>query len=82
MKFLIRQAIFMGHLITIDGVRPNPAIVKAILNMPTPRDKVGIRRFLGAMNYLSKFCPQLSNVTNPLRDLTKGSVPSLWSTQP
>ena len=81
MKFPVREAIFTGHLITTDGIRTNPAIVKAILNMPTPSDKVGIRRFLGAMNYLSKFSPQLSSVTHSLRTLTKDDVPFLRSTQ-
>ena len=71
MKFLVREAIFMGHLITTDSVQPNLAVVKAILNMPTPRDKARILRFLGAMNYLSKLCPQLSSVTHPLRNFTK-----------
>ena len=27
------------------------------MNMPTPIDKMGIRRFLSAVNYLKKFCP-------------------------
>ena len=49
--------------------------------MLTPTDKQGIRRFLGAINYLSKFCPQLSSVTQPLRNLTREDTPFLWSTK-
>lgn len=79
MKFLACQAAFMGHLITTEGLQPNPAIVKAILNMPTPADKRGVRRFLAAINYLSKFCPQLSSITNPLRHVTKDDMTFLWS---
>ena len=81
MKFLVRKATFMGHIITTDGLQPNPVTVQAILNMPTPKDKQGVRRFLGAINYLSKFCPQLSSVTQPMRNLTKEDTPFLWSAQ-
>ena len=65
MKFLIRQATFMGHLIAAEGLKPNPSTVEAILKMPTTTDKPGICRFLGATNCLSKFCPQLSSATHP-----------------
>ena len=81
MKFLDRKATLMGHVITTIGLQPNPVTVQAIVTMPTPTDKQGIRRFLGAINYLSKFCPQLSSITQPLRNLTKGDIPFLWSTK-
>ena len=40
-KFLVREAVFMGHVITTDGLQPNPVTVQAIVNMPTPNDKQG-----------------------------------------
>ena len=79
MKFLVWEAVFMGHVITTDGLQPNPVTVQAIVNMPTPKDKQGVRRFLGTINYLSKFYPLLSTVTQPLPNLTKEDVQFLWS---
>ena len=81
MKFLVREAVFMGHVITTDGLQPNPVTVQAIVNMPIPKDKQGIRRFLGAINYLSKFCPLLSTVTQPLQNLTRDDIHFLWSAE-
>lgn len=78
MKFLVRKAAFMGHVITTDGLQPNPITVQAIVAIATPTDKQGFRRFLGAINYLSKFCPQLSSITHPLRNLTKEDISFLW----
>ena len=49
MKFLVGEAVFMGHVITTDGLQPNPVTVQAIDNMPIPKDKQGVRRFLGAI---------------------------------
>ena len=79
MKVLVRKAVFIGHVITTEGLQPNPVTDQAIVSMPTPVDKQGVRRFLGAINYLSKFCPQLSTITQPLQNLTKDDMPFLWS---
>ena len=64
----------MGHLITGDGLKPDHAKVKAVKEMPKPTDLAGIQRFLGFVNYLSKFLPHLSEVCEPLRQLTKKEV--------
>ena len=49
MKFLLQEAVFKGHIITTDGLQPNPVTVQAIVNMPIPKDKQGVHRFLGAV---------------------------------
>lgn len=74
-KSLVRKAAFMGHLITTDGLKLNPTIVEAILNMPTPMDRPGVCRFLGVIDCLSKFCPK------PSSDLTKDDTTFVWSEQ-
>ena len=47
--------------------------------MPRPKDNAETRRLLGMITYLSKFIPQLSEVTQPLRELTKQDNQFLWS---
>ncbi|XP_068687773.1 uncharacterized protein [Montipora foliosa] len=61
-----------------DGLRVDPAKVKAVLEMPAPTDKTGIQRLLGMIQYLSKFLPHLSDKTKPLRDLTQQDVEWCW----
>ena len=39
MKVLVRKAVFIGHVITTEGLQPNPVTVQAIVSMPTPVDK-------------------------------------------
>ena len=39
--------------------------------MKQPSDVAGVRRILGTVNYLAKFLPHLSQVSKPLRQLTK-----------
>ena len=81
MKFLICKATFMSHVTTTDGLQPNPVTVKAMITMPTPTEKQAVRRFLRDINYLAKFCSELSSVTQLQYNLTKEDMPFLWSTR-
>ena len=69
---------FFGHLLTADGLKPDPDKVKAIVEMPAPKDKKELQTMLGMITYLSKFAPQLSETTKPLRDLLKDDVDFSW----
>ena len=62
---------YVGHIITKDGIKPDPNKVQAVQNMPHPTSKNSLRRFLGFVTYLSKFLPNLSTATEPLRKLLK-----------
>lgn len=75
-KLKLRQpeVSFIGHTATGEGLKVNPAKVKAIREMPAPTDKAGVQRLLGLAQYLGKFLPHLSDVTKPLRELTQQDV--------
>ena len=47
------QVAFIGHVASGDGLRVDPAKVKAVLEMPAPTDRTGIQRLLGMIQYLS-----------------------------
>ena len=72
---------FMGHLITSKGLEPDPDKVKAVEEMPELTTKQELKSLLGFVNYLSKFLPKLSEVAQPLRDLTAKEAKFIWSTQ-
>ena len=46
---------YCGHILTSEGILPDPAKVEAITQMPRPRGKTEVRRPLGMINYLGKF---------------------------
>lgn len=73
-----KEVRFIGHLITADGLKPDPEKVKAVLEMPDPRDVAGIRRFIGIINYLSKCIPGLSDKCEPVRKMTVQNVEWCW----
>ena len=61
---------YMGHLITAEGLKPDPQKTQAIQFMQKPKDQAPVQRYLGFVNYLSKFLPKLSTLCKPLRELT------------
>ena len=81
LQFRLTEVPYMGHLLTDQGVKPDPLKVEAITNMPRPNDAKGVLRLLGSVNYLSKFLPNLSAVVAPIRKLTYKDVPFHWESQ-
>ena len=69
---------FIGHILTPQGLKPDPCKVKAIVDMPDPTDAQSLRRFLGMVNYLAKFLPRLSEETEVLRKLTEKDAQWCW----
>ena len=67
----------MGHVLSADGVKPDPLKVEAIKAMPPPGDREELQRFLGVVTYLSKFIPNMSQKSAPLRQLLQKDVE--WS---
>ena len=61
---------FFGHLIGKNGLRPNPAKVAAIQAMQ-PDSLQSLQTFLGMVNYLHRYSPNIADITVPLRDLCK-----------
>ena len=68
LKFKQAEVQFMGHLLTREGTKPDKTKVDGIVSMPEPKDKKSVQRYLGMLNYLNKFCKNLSEHCKPLRD--------------
>ena len=69
---------YFGHIWSADGLRPDPVKTQGIRDMPSPTSKEELETVLGMATYLGKFAPNLSDVTAPLRDLTKKENAFIW----
>ena len=72
---------FIGHVMTPEGVKPDPRKVEAVMKMERPSDVAAVRRLVGFVHYLSKFLSKLSELCEPLRRLTHKGVEWSWSTE-
>ena len=71
---------FSGHKIDADGIQPDPSKISAITEMQEPRDVPELCRFLGMVNYLGRFVPNLADVLHPLNELLHKDT--LWTWGP
>lgn len=69
--FKVTKIEFLGHIFDADGVRPAESKVEAIQNFRSPQTKEELRSFLGLVNYLGSFIPDLGTKTHCLRELEK-----------
>ena len=65
---------YFEHILTEEGVKPDPNKTRAIRDMPAPKSKEELHTLLGMYNYLSQYIPNLSTSNQPLRDLMKAKV--------
>ena len=67
------KALFIGHILTQEDLKPNTEIAKAVIEIP--------RRFLDTVTRLSKFDANLSEVVRPLLELTHVKHDIVWADQ-
>ena len=72
---------FLGHIISSEGLKIDPSKTEAITKIPLPRSFNELQRFLGMVNYLGKLIPNLAEHTTPLRNLLKKDVLELKKPQ-
>ena len=80
-KEAVMELKYLGVILTQEGIKPDNGKIEAILKMPEPVDKEGVRRFLGMVNHFSKFLPDLANITSSLRELLNKKVEWHWDAQ-
>ena len=70
---------FLGQIVDAHGVRPDPNKVTAIRGMAAPMNTTELRRYLGMINQLSKFTPNIVELTKPLRELLSKKNKWTWN---
>ncbi|MGH2623852.1 MAG: reverse transcriptase family protein, partial [Sphingobacterium sp.] len=69
----VKSVKMLGHIVSTEGIKPDPGKVKAVLAARPPKDKHELRSFLGTVSFLRRFIPNCSTLLAPLIELTKKS---------
>lgn len=73
-EFLKKEVSYLGHVVTTEGVKPNPEKLSAIKLYPIPKTPKEVKTFLGMMGYYRKFIKDFAKITKPLTSsLKKGA---------
>ena len=60
---------FLGHVMGPNGIEADPEKLKAVADLPAPKNVQEVRTFLGMVNQLSKLSAHLAERTKAIREL-------------
>ena len=72
------QVSFGGYLVTSEGCRPDPRRVEALREADPPKDQPSLKSFLGSVQVLTSWIPDLAEMTGNLRQLVRKGVAYNW----
>ena len=78
LRFKCTEVDFYDETDTTDGCKPAQNKITAIIEMPPPSSKKEVQPFIRMINYLIKFSPRLTELSEPIRELIKEKVPFNW----
>ena len=70
-QFACGEIKYLGHLVTLDGIKVNPEKVRAITEMEWPNTPEKMASFLGLVSYYRDFVKRCSDICEPLNLISK-----------
>jgi len=71
LQYKVPKVKFLGFLFSSEGVQPDEERIRSIRELNEPCNKKELQSFLGMINYLRGFIPNLSEIVTPFRELLK-----------
>ena len=60
---------FLGHIISANGIAPDPQKIEAVHNIQPSKNVTQLRLFLGLARYYRQFIQNFSSIARPLNHL-------------
>ena len=70
-KWKVKEAEFLGVIISPKGVEMQKEKVEGVLNWPAPRNVKEVQKFLGLTNYYRRFIKDFAKIAAPLHVLVR-----------
>ena len=69
---------YVGHVLSKKGLKPDPQNIRALQEVQPPQNTKELKQFLGFIQYLAKFMPNMASKSAPLRELLEKQVAWHW----
>ena len=76
--FWLKEVTFLGHIVSVEGIRVDPAKIEAIVNWKPPQNVTEVRSFLGLARYYRRFVKGFSVIASTLTKLLWKGVKFEW----
>lgn len=77
--FMKKDILYLGHVISSNGISPDINKVSVVQNFPTPQNADECKRFVAMANYYRKFINNFAQIAYPLNRLSRKSVEFKWT---
>ena len=77
-RFGVRQVEYLGHIISTQGISPDPRNIERLKNFPTPTSITEVRACLGFAGYYRRFVLHFDMIAAPLFQLLKADKIFVW----
>ena len=76
--FWLKEVSFIGHIVSVEGIRVDPIKIEVIVNWKPPRIVIEVRSFLGLAGYYRRFVKGFSVIASLLTKLLRKRVKFEW----
>jgi hypothetical protein len=80
--FGLEEGKILGHIISKDGIKIDPSKIKAIQKLEHPRNIKELKSFIGKINFLRRFIPNLAKLLINITNMLKKDTKIKWDTNP
>jgi hypothetical protein len=77
--FTVEEGKILGHIISKEGIKIDPSRVEGILKIDTPRSKKEVQSFLGKVNFLRRFIPNLAEIIKHITCMLRKGNEIKWN---
>lgn len=77
--FLRKEILYLGHVVSADGIKPDPEKTRVLKDYPVPKNADEVKRFVAFTNYYRKFIPNFAEICYPLNNLSRKNVVFDWN---
>ena len=79
-KMFQTSVVFLGHVVSSEGVKPNPANIAKAVDWPEPKSTEKIQQFVALGSYYGLFVKNFAIIVRPMVELAKKGKKFVWDT--
>jgi hypothetical protein len=79
--FGLEEGKLLGHIISNDGIKIDPSKIEAIHKVGHPRNLKELQSFIGKINFLRRFKPNLAELLMNITNMLKKDAKIKWNTK-
>ena len=77
-EMLQDEVVFLGHVVSGAGVKPNPVNISKIIEWPQPKTGKEVKQFVAMGSYYRRYVKDFASIAKPMLELTKKGKEFLW----